>query len=62
MSENGKIYLKKKFPTKSIINTAIPYGEPNDLVKNIGNIEEDEVTIINLPTPKQEEIARVSCL
>ena len=59
LSDNGKSFLKKKYPTKSIYNTNIPYGEPSDLVKNIGKIEEDEVTIINLPTPKQEEIARI---
>ena len=59
LSENGKLYLKKKFPGKIIYNTVIPYGEPKDLVKKIGKLQENEVTIINLPTPKQEEIASI---
>ena len=59
LSENGKLYLEKKFLGKLIYNTTIPYGEPKDLVKTIGKLRENEVTIINLPTPKQEEIAGI---
>lgn len=59
LSKNGKLYLEKKFLGKTIHNTIIPYGEPKELVKEIGKFSEDEVTIINLPTPKQEEIASI---
>ena len=62
LSNNGKLYLEKKYPGKSIHNTEIPYGEPHELVDNIKKLEVDEITIINLPTPKQEEIARILSL
>ncbi len=59
LTENGRNYLEKRFHGKKIYNTVIPYGDPKDLVKKIGKLSDDEVTIINLPTPKQEEIASI---
>jgi len=50
-------YLKKKFKLK-ICNINLPYGNIKKIIKKINyKIQNNEIILITLPTPKQEQIA-----
>lgn len=50
-------YLKKKFNIK-ICNINLPYGDIKKILKNINyKTKNNEIILITLPTPKQEQIA-----
>jgi glycosyltransferase involved in cell wall biosynthesis len=56
-------FLKKRFKRK-IINLNLPYGDINNIVKEISyKIKKNEIVMITLPTPKQEQLAEhlISC-
>ena len=54
-------YIKKKFPKKNIYLVNAPYGSTNSIIRKINNkilkIKNKSLTIIAIPTPKQEIIA-----
>ena len=51
-------FLKNNFDIKNIINNQLPYGDINIMKKSIDiKLDNDELTLITLPTPKQEIIA-----
>ena len=51
-------YLSNKFKDKIIINNKLPYGNIKKIKKRCNfKLSHDEVTLITLPTPKQEIIA-----
>ena len=52
-------FLKKKFKIDEIINNKIPYASI-EIIKRALNfkLDKDELTLITLPTPKQEIIAK----
>ena len=50
-------FLKKKFK-KKIVSYNLPYGDINKIKKNLKyKIKKDEIIMITLPTPKQEQLA-----
>jgi len=50
-------FLKKKFK-KIIVNYNLPYGNINNIRKKLHyKIKKDEIIMITLPTPKQEQLA-----
>jgi glycosyltransferase involved in cell wall biosynthesis len=50
-------YLKEKFKIK-IYNIKLPYGDIKKIIKNFKyKIKKNEIILITLPTPKQEQIA-----
>lgn len=52
-------FLKKKFNRK-VINYELPYGEVNKIKKKIRyRIKKNDLVMITLPTPKQEQIAEL---
>jgi len=54
-----KIFLSNKFSNLKIIFTPLPFGEPDELIKNIEKIDESSLVLITLPTPKQEQVAEM---
>lgn len=53
----SKKYLEKKFK-KKIVNTTLPYGNIKYIIKNLKiKTNSNELYLITLPTPKQEQIA-----
>ena len=59
LSKNSLIYLKKKFTEKVIEHIQLPYGTPEELVKNVPKLDENAVVFLTLPTPKQEQVANL---
>ena len=53
----GLNYIRKKFFNKKIIHTKLPYAPYDILCKLIPKLKKNEITLILLPTPKQEQIA-----
>ena len=52
-------FLKKKFKIDEIINNKIPYASIEIIKRAINfKLDKDELTLITLPTPKQEIIAK----
>ena len=50
-------FLKLKYK-KKIIHKELPYGNIKQITKNFNfNIKKDEIILITLPTPKQEQLA-----
>ena len=50
-------FLKEKFK-KKIVNLHLPYGDINNIIKKISyKIKKNEIVMITLPTPKQEQLA-----
>ena len=37
----------------------MPYGTPEELVKNVPKLDENAVVFLTLPTPKQEQVANL---
>ncbi len=57
-SEKVEKFLFKRFKIKKIINNKLPYGKIDDIKKTCNfNLSKNELTLITLPTPKQEIIA-----
>ena len=57
ISENGKKYLSEYYKNKKIKHTNLSYDKPKNLIKLIPELRDDEITLLTLPTPKQEQIA-----
>jgi len=55
-SEKSKNYLKKKF-NKKILQIKLPYASIKLLKKTVTHLESNALTLITLPTPKQEQLA-----
>jgi colanic acid biosynthesis glycosyl transferase WcaI len=53
----NRVYLKKKFPGKKIINIPLPYGSVKILKKSLKNKVKNGIIFLTLPTPKQEIVA-----
>ena len=56
LSKNSHNYLKKKFKLK-INHFNLPYGNIDNLIKNKIKLPKKTLTLITLPTPKQEQFA-----
>lgn len=57
-SERVEQFLFKRFKIKKIINNKVPYGTIENIKKTCNfNLSKNELTLITLPTPKQEMIA-----
>lgn len=53
----GQNYLKKRF-NLPVIHRELPFGDAKFIIKNLNiNLKKNELTMITLPTPKQEIIA-----
>jgi len=50
-------YVKKKFPSQKILHTKLPYNSAKNLFKLIPKLKKNELTILLIPSPKQEELA-----
>jgi len=55
--KKGLNYIKKKCPTQKILHTRLPYGSVKKLCKLIPRLKKNELTLLLIPTPKQEELA-----
>ena len=57
LPKESKIFLIKKYK-KKIINIKLPFGKISKIIKNLNyKIRNDELILITLPTPKQEQLA-----
>ena len=57
LSPLGKNFLKKKFK-KKINHISLPYGNIDEIIKDFKfKTSKDELILITLPTPKQEQLA-----
>ncbi len=56
LSENSKLFLKKKYKLK-VENKNLPFGNIEKILKTKINLTEKTLTFITLPTPKQEKLA-----
>ena len=54
-----KAFLNKKFKGMHIDFTSLPFGDPEDLLNNITNIDKNSLILLTLPTPKQEILAQM---
>jgi N-acetylglucosaminyldiphosphoundecaprenol N-acetyl-beta-D-mannosaminyltransferase len=59
LHDKDKKFLRNKFPKLTINFTSLPFGEPEELIKNIDNIDENSLILLTLPTPKQELVAQM---
>lgn len=58
LTEKQKIFLVKKFNNLKVINTELPYGNINSILKKLPMLnDKDELILLTLPTPKQEQVA-----
>jgi exopolysaccharide biosynthesis WecB/TagA/CpsF family protein len=55
--QKGISYIKKKFPNKKILHTKLPYASAEKLYKFVPKLKKNELTLLLLPTPKQEKLA-----
>jgi hypothetical protein len=57
LPKKSKKFLEQNFH-KKVINYYLPYGSINQITKNFSyKIKKDELILITLPTPKQEQLA-----
>ncbi len=56
LTEKSKIFLQKKFKLK-ISNQKLPFGNINKILKTKIKLNDKSLTLITLPTPKQEQLA-----
>ena len=57
-SEKVEKFLLKKFKCKKFVNNKLPYGNIEEIKKTCNfKLSKNELTLITLPTPKQEIIA-----
>jgi len=54
-----KVFLNKKFKELNINFTSLPFGDPEDLLEKITNIDKNSLILLTLPTPKQELLAQM---
>ena len=59
LHDKDKAYLNKKFKGLYINFTPLPFGEPEDLLNKITNIDKNSLILLTLPTPKQEILAQM---
>jgi len=53
----GKKYLKEKFKNLTLAHTPLPFGNVHEFIKYIPILENTDLCILTLPTPKQEILA-----
>ena len=56
LSNHSKYYLEKKFKLK-VINKELPFGPIEKIIKTKIKLYKKSITLITLPTPKQEKLA-----
>ena len=56
ISQNSINYLKKRYKL-NVIHQNLPFGSINKIIKTKINIPKGSLTLITLPTPKQEKLA-----
>lgn len=58
LPEKSKEFMEKKF-NKKILNYTLAYGSIKNIIKKakFNKIKKDEIVLITLPTPKQEQLA-----
>ena len=56
LTEKSKNFLKKKFKLK-VINQKLPFGSIEKILKTKIKLNDQSLTLITLPTPKQEKLA-----
>ena len=56
LTERSKIFLQKKFKLE-ILNKKLPFGNINKILKTKIKLTDKSLTLITLPTPKQEKLA-----
>ena len=56
LSIHSKYYLEKKFKLK-VMNKELPFGNIDKIIKTKIRLHEKTLTLITLPTPKQEKLA-----
>lgn len=59
LHDQDRAYLNKKFLGLEIIFNQLPFGEPEDLLKEIKDIKKESLILLTLPTPKQEQVAQL---
>ena len=59
LHEKDNLFLNNKFSSLNINFTSLPFGEPEELIENIKNIDQNSLVLITLPTPKQEQVAQM---
>lgn len=57
LSAHSNSFLKIVYPNKKIKHSELPYGNFEELKKSLPKIYKNELCLITLPTPKQEQIA-----
>ena len=53
----GKKYLVEKFKNLTLVHHPLPFGKIDDFVKYIPVLDDTDLCILTLPTPKQEILA-----
>ena len=56
LSEKSKNFLQRRFKLK-IQNQKLPFGNINKILKTKIKLTDKSLTLITLPTPKQEKLA-----
>ena len=56
LDDNGYNYLKNKYQMH-IRHTKLRYGSVKEIVQDLPDINENELVVLTLPTPKQEHVA-----
>ena len=59
LQTKDRIFLSQKFKELYINFTHLPFGEPEELLKNITSIEKNSLILLTIPTPKQELLAQM---
>jgi UDP-N-acetyl-D-mannosaminuronic acid transferase (WecB/TagA/CpsF family) len=61
LSEKTILYLKNKFIGKNLIHIDLPYDTSEKIFKKIEHIRysKNDIVILTLPTPKQEQVANL---
>ena len=57
LTDKQKIFLEKKFNNLKVTNSSLPYGEIKLIFNNLPRVDQDEIILLTLPTPKQEQVA-----
>lgn len=58
LTEKQRRFLEKKFNNLKVINSGLPYGDIKLIFKNLPILnDENELILLTLPTPKQEQVA-----
>lgn len=57
LSLKTKEFLQEKFKDLEIYNSLLPYGSINNIIDHLPVVFENELILLTLPTPKQEQVA-----